>query len=56
MRRAFLLLAAASLSACAAEVPPRVDPAKIEAAAEHAQVEMERATSAAPARGSRTSK
>lgn len=56
MRKAFLMFAAASLSACAAEVPTQVDPEKIEAAAEQAQLEVERATAAAAAPASPASK
>lgn len=44
MRKALLILLGASLAACASEVPPQVDAEAVEAAVEHARLEMERAT------------
>jgi hypothetical protein len=48
MRKLFGLAIAGSLAACAAEEPPGVSAEKIEAAAEHAQLEVERAATPAP--------
>ncbi|HEX8309010.1 MAG TPA: hypothetical protein VF645_11405 [Allosphingosinicella sp.] len=56
-RRNLLGLAiAGSLTACAAEEPPGVSAEKIEAAADHAQLEVERAAAAAPRRASEASR
>lgn len=47
MRNALILFVAALLAACAAELPPQVDPEAVEAAVEHAHLELERATAPA---------
>lgn len=55
MREAVALAVAGFLAACAAEDPPKVSPEVVEAAVEHAHLELERATRPAPDRGSQAS-
>lgn len=43
MRNALAIAFAGLLAACAAENPPKVSPEAVEAAVEHARLEMERA-------------
>lgn len=54
MRSAFGLAAAGLLAACAVEEPRSVSPETVEAAVEHAQLELERATAPAAKRASET--
>lgn len=56
MRNALGLAVAGFLAACAAEKPPGVSPETIEAAVEHAHLELERATVRAPKRASESSR
>jgi hypothetical protein len=56
MRNALGLAAALLAAACAAEEPPRVSPETVEAAVEHAQLELERAPAPAPERSTRPSR
>lgn len=56
MRNALGLAAVAFLAACAVEEPPGVSPETVEAAVEHAHLELERATGPEPKRTSKTSR
>lgn len=56
MRNAFGLAVAGFLAACAAEEPPGVSRETVEAAVEHAHMELERATAPASKRASETSR
>ncbi|HEX8125209.1 MAG TPA: hypothetical protein VF548_06470 [Allosphingosinicella sp.] len=52
MRNALALGVAGLLAACASEKPPEVSAEAVEAAVEHAHLELERATAPTPARAS----
>lgn len=56
MRNALGLAVAGFLAACAAEEPPSVSPETVEAAVEHAHLELERATGSEPKRASESSR
>lgn len=56
MRNALGFALSGFLAACAVEEPPSVSPETVEAAVEHAQLELERATAPAPKSASETSR
>ena len=56
MRNAIASAVAGMLAACAVEEPPRVSAETVEAAVEHAHLELERATAPSPKRASETSR